>query len=136
MTPAVNINPLVAAIDAALTAVGIPFGDSNRPTDFVPARPYVVGFFDGGRLWDKSLRSRDQVTVSALFHTYAQLPDAVRVGRSKTIAAVMSLAGTTQGGWLVHTPVHTTALPIEREDKLSPVLYWQTDDFMFRLTPA
>lgn len=133
---AVNINPLVAAIDAALTAVGVPFGDSNRPADVVADRPYVVGFFDGGRVWDKSMLSRDQVSLSAVFHSYALSPDAVRVGRAKTITAVFGLAGSIYGGWRVHLPVHTAALPIEREDKLSPPLYWQTDDFMFRLTPA
>lgn len=134
--PPVNINPLVAALDAAFTAVGVPFGDSNRPTDATLNKPYVVGYFDGGRVFDKSMTSRDSLSVSAVFFTYAQLPDAVRVGRSKTIAAVFSLAGQSLGGWKIHTPVHTAALPIEREDKVTPTLYWQTDDFVFRLTPA
>lgn len=136
MTAIVNVNALVAAIDSALTAAGIPFGDSNRPTDIVTDRPYVVGFFDGGRVSDRTMLSRDGLDLSMVFHTYAWSPDSVRVGRRKTIDAVFGLAGTTAGSWRVHTPVHQAAMPIEREDKLSPPLYWQVDDFTVRLTPA
>jgi hypothetical protein len=136
MVAAVNVNALIAAVDAALTAEGVPFGDSNRPADLVQDRPYVVGFTDGGMVTDRSLVGRDGVVVSLLLQTYGYTPDSVRVGRKKAIDAVYGLAGTTQGTWRVRVPVHTASLPIEREDKLSPPLYWQTDDFTISLTPA
>lgn len=134
--PPVNVNPLVDALRSSLAAVGVPFGDSNRPSDVTIGKPYVVAFFDGGRVWDRSLLSRDQVSLSVVFFTYAETPGSARVGRSKLIAAIESLAGQTFGGWVCHLPVHVETLPMEREDKVNPPLYWSTDDFMFRMTPA
>lgn len=134
--PVLDINPLIAAIDAAVTARGVPFGDSNRPSDLIQDQPYVVAFNDGGRITDQSLVSRDGMRVSIVFQTYAWSPDAVRIGRRKAIEAFFGLAGTTVGGWYVHLPVHNASMAIEREDKLSPPLFWQSDDFGVRLSPA
>lgn len=134
--PTVNINPLVAAIDTAVTAAGVPFGDANRPTDVVTNRPYVVGHFDGGQLTDETLRSRDGVTVGCTFHSYGWSPDSVRIGRNKLIGAVFALAGTVVGGWLVHMPVHEVPVPMDRDDTVNPPLYWQTDELTIRLTAA
>lgn len=134
--PPLNINSLVAAVDAAVTASGIPFGDSNKPTDAVANKPYVVGYFNGGRVTDRTLLSRDGVEVWAIFHTFGLSPDAVRVGRRQTLQAVFGLSGSTHGGWTVHLPVHSSALTIERDDRVNPALYWQTDEFTIRMTPA
>lgn len=136
MAATVNINPLVAALDAACTSRGVPFGDSNKPTDVVPDSPYVVCHTDGGLLTDKSLRSRDGIRVSLVLHTYAWSPDGVRAGRRKVIDALYSVVGSALGGWIVNVPVHQEALPIEREDQPNPPLYWQTDAFTVRLSPA
>lgn len=136
MTATADINALVAALDTALTAAGVPFGDSNRPSDVVQDQPYVVGFFDGGLIVDRTLLGRDGIEVSVVLHTYGWSPDSVRVGRRKTLGALFGLARTTAGTWLVHTPVHNAALSIAREDRMNPPLYWQTDDFTIRLTPA
>lgn len=136
MTIVLDVNQLVSALDTAVTAAGIPFGDSNRPTDVVQDQPYVVAFFDGGRIFDRTLVGRDGVELSLTLSTYAWAPDSVRVGRRKAVNAVFGLARTTVGTWRVHTPVHSAALAIEREDKLTPPLYWQTDDFTILLTPA
>lgn len=136
MVAQVNVNPLVQALDVACTSRGIPFGDSNRPDDAVIDSPYVVVHTDGGRLTDKSLLSRDGVTVSIVFHTYAWSPDGARAGRRKVIDALFSVVGSVVGGWIVNVPVHQEALPIEREDQVNPPLYWQTDSFTVRLSPA
>lgn len=134
--PVVNISPLVAAVDAAVTAAGVPFGDSDKPADFAADKPYVVGFFDGGKIVDLSLKDRDGLEVHAVFHTYALSPDGVRIGRKRLISALYGLARSSQGGWLVHVPVHQAALAIDRDDRTIPTLYWQSDEFTIRLTPA
>jgi hypothetical protein len=134
--PAVNINAFVAAVDAAVTAAGVPFGDSNKPTDFAIDKPYAVGYFDGGQITDRTMRYRDGLWVHAMIHSYGLSPDSVRIGRRKTLSALFSLAGTSQGGWLVHTPVHQVAMAIDRDDRTIPTLYWQSDEFSIRLTPA
>jgi hypothetical protein len=134
--PAVNINPLVAAVDAACTAAGIPFGDTNKPVDVQPNKPYVVGFFDGGRVGDRTMLSRDGVTVWMVLHTYGFTPDSVRVGRRQMLSAVFGLTGQSFGGWQLHAPVHSMTLATERDDRVNPPLYWQSDDFTLRLTPS
>jgi hypothetical protein len=134
--PTLNITPLVAAIDAAVTAAGVPFGDARKPSDVLAGRPYVVGHFDGGHITDETLLSRDGVSVGATFHTYGLSPEAVRGGRQKLIAAVFSLGGTVVDGWQVSVPVHEVPVPMDRDDKVSPPLFWQTDDVTIRLTRA
>jgi hypothetical protein len=135
--PTLNVSPLVSAIDAAVTAAGVPFGDSNKPADAVANKPYVVGYFDGGQITDDTLRSRDGVTVGCVFHSYGLSPDAVRIGRKSLLAAVFSLAGQTVGGWLVHMPVHEVPVPMDRDDTANPgPLFWQTDEVTIRLTAA
>jgi hypothetical protein len=134
--PAVNINPLVAAIDTAVTAAGVPFGDSNKPSDAVTGKPYVVGHFDGGQITDDSLRARDGIVVGGTFHSYGWSPDAVRIGRAKLLTALFGLTGQTIGGWVVHMPVHEAPVPIDRDDTVNPPLYWQTDEVTWRLSPA
>ena len=134
--PTLDISPLVVAIDTAVTTAGIPFGDANKPADAVAGRPYVVGHFDGGQITDESLRSRDGITVGCTFHSYGLSPESVRGGRRKLLAAVFGLAGTVVDGWQVHTPVHEVPVPMDRDDKVSPPLYWQTDDVTIRLTRA
>lgn len=135
-SPVLDINLLVAAIDTAITAAGIPFGDSNRPVDVVTGKPYVVGFFNGGRVTDHTMSYRDGADVWMVLHTFGYSPDSVRVGRRRTLSAVFDLAGQVTGGWVVHTPVHSAALSIERDDRTTPTLYWQPDEFTIRLTPA
>lgn len=136
MAAQVDINPLVAALDAACTSRGVPFGDSNRPDDLVTDDPYVVCHTDSGLLTDKSLLGRDGVTVTLVLHSYAWSPQGVRAGRRKVLEALYSVVGSVLGGWKVNVPVHLEALPIEREDQLNPPLYWQTDNFSVRLSPA
>lgn len=131
-----NINPLVAAVDAALTAVGVPFGDSDKPTDSQSGKPYVVGMFDSGRVTDRTMLSRDGASVWMVLHTYALSPDGVRIGRRLALSAVFGLAGAQVGRWTVHVPVHTATISIERDDRVNPALYWQSDDFTLRLTPS
>jgi dienelactone hydrolase len=134
IAPVLNVNPLVAAIDAAVTAAGVPFGDSNRPGDVVAGKPYVVGYCDGGQITDESLRSRDGVTVGCVFHSYGLSPDSVRIGRKALLVAVFGLGGTVVDGWTVHVPVHEAPVPMDRDDNVNPPLYWQTDEVTIRLT--
>lgn len=134
--PTLNISPLVTAIDAAVTAAGIPFGDANKPGDAVAARPYVVGHFDGGQITDATMRSRDGVTVGCTFHTYGLSPEAVRGGRQRLLTAVFGLAGQTVDGWVVHMPVHEAPVPMDRDDDVNPALYWQTDEVTLVLSAA
>jgi hypothetical protein len=131
-----NISPLVAAIDAAVTAVGIPFGDSNKPTDAVANKPYVVCYADGGQVVDETLLARDGVAVGLVFHTYGLSPESVRGGRKLLLAAVFALTGTEVGGWLVHMPVHEVPVSMGRDDNVTPALFWQTDEVTIRLTAA
>lgn len=133
--PAINITPLVEALAAAMTTAGVPFGDSNKPPN-VGKKPYVVGYFDGGQVTDRSLRTRDGLSLGAVFHSYGLSPASVRGGRKALLAAVFGLAGQNIDGWTVHKPVHQVPVPMDRDDAVDPPLYWQTDEITLRLTRA
>jgi hypothetical protein len=70
-----------------------------------------------------------------VFHSYGLSPDSVRIGRRALLTAVFGLTGTTQGGWVVHMPVHEVPVPMDRDDQANPgPLFWQTDEVTIRLT--
>jgi hypothetical protein len=135
--PAFDVSPMIAAIRTAIVGAGLPFGDANRPNfDATNRRPYVVGWFDGGQVIDRTMRYRDGMVLGCVFHTYGYAPDSVRGARRALIDALLSLHGTTAGGWVASVPVPQSPIPMDRDSAVSPPLYWQTDEVSIRLAPA
>lgn len=127
----VDAQPLATAIKAAIT--GIAVGEGVKPSVAAGA-PYVVVWFDSGRVTDKSLRSRDGFDLVAVFQCYGGDPDAVRFGIRKVREAAFNLADATVGGRTVQMPEHGGAPPMQRDDKAQPPLWWQSDEWRFRTT--
>ncbi len=130
--PVVDAQPLIDAVKAAVT--GIAYAEGKKPT-VAAGLPYVVAWFDGGTVENRSLRSRDGFSLVATFHCYGSSPDAVRFAVRKVRAAVLSLFGDAVGGRTVLMPEHLPPPPMDRDDDLQPPLWWQADEWRLRTTP-
>ncbi|WP_143018732.1 hypothetical protein [Geodermatophilus sp. DSM 45219] len=130
-----DAQPLINAVEAAVTSHGFLIGDGEKPED-VTDRPYIVAWWDAGRITDRTLRSRDGFRVSAIFHSVGQSPEAVRIAVKALRTAILGLNGAQVGGWKVQTPSHHPAIPLARDDDKNPPIWTQADEWHFRLSPA
>lgn len=131
--PVVDPRPVVDAIESALLAGGVVFGDSVKPAD-VGAKPYVVGFFDAGTVTDKTMRSRDGWAIVGSFHCSGLSPDSSRFAVLKLRAAILGLRGQTLGGRIAQMPEHLVGRPMGRDDDADPPLFIAYDEWRIRLT--
>ena len=134
MTLAVAVQPLVSALKAAVEAAGVAFGDGKKPA--TATTRYIVAFFDGGRVEDSSLASRDGFSVVGTFHCYGQTPDAARFASQKLTAAVLDLRGQTIGDRLLSMPEQLTSLPLQRDDDADPPLFDVVSEWRFATSLA
>lgn len=131
-TPVVDARPVVDAIEAALLAGGVVFGDSVKPAN-VGTKPYVVGFFDAGTITDQTMKSRDGWSIVGSFHCSGLSPDSARFAVIKLRAAILGLQGQTIGGRTVLKPTHEVGRPMDRDDDADPPLFIQFDEWRLRL---
>jgi hypothetical protein len=134
--PVPSSQPLVNALKAACTTRGLPFGDGGKPAGLTNGVPYVVAWVDAGRVTDRTLRGRDGFRVVGTFHAVGSTPDSARIAATKLRQAVLSLHRMVVGGWQVQLPVHAPALTMDRDDDVSPSIWFQADEWSFQLTPA
>lgn len=130
--PVVSAQPLVEAIEAAITGQGLAFGNGEKPT-VVAGRPYVVGWFDSGAVTDRTMRSRDGFALTGTFQVYGSDPDSVQWAVPKLRTAVLSLHGAIVAGRTVLMPSHLASPPMSRDDDADPPIWWQVDEWRFRL---
>ena len=126
----VDPQPLIAAVKAAVA--GVAYAEGKKPTVAAGA-PYVVAWFDAGTVGNRSLRSRDGFSLVGTFNCYGSTPESVRIAVGKVRAGVMSLFGDVVAGRTVQMPEHLAGPPMQRDDDVAPPLWWQTDEWRFRL---
>lgn len=131
--PVVDARPVVDAIEAAVIAGGVAFGDGVKPAD-VGTKPYVVAFFDSGTVDNRSLKSRDGWVITGTFHNSGLTPDAARIATVKLRAAILGLHGQTIAGRQVKMPENLVARPMDRDDDADPPLFIQVDEWRLRLS--
>lgn len=129
--PVVDARPLVDAIEAAVIAGGVLFGDGVKPAN-VGTKPYVVAFFDGGTVDDRSLKSRDGWVLTGTFHCSGLTPDSARIAVRGLRSAILGLRGAVIDGRTVQMPVHLTGAPMTRDDDADPPLFIQVDEWRIR----
>ena len=132
-----SVAPLIAALKAAVEAggaSGVPFGDGKKPA--TATTRYIVAWFDGGRVEDRSLRSRDGWSAVGTFHCYGQTPDAARYANQKLTAAVLSLFGQAVGDRVLLMPEQVSTVPLQRDDDADPAMFDVISEWRFRASPA
>lgn len=129
-----SVAPLVAALKIAVETAGVAFGDGKKPA--AATTRYIVAWFDGGRVTDRSLRSRDGWSVTGTFHCYGQTPDAARHADAVLRAAVLGLHGATAGDRVLLMPEQVSTVPLQRDDNLSPALFDVISEWRFATSPA
>lgn len=133
MPTVIDAQPLVDAITTAITAQSLAVGDGEKPT-VAAGRPYVVAWFDSGAVENRTLLSRDGFSLVASFQVYGFDPDAVRVAVRKLRTAVLGLHLTFVTGRKVQMPEHLAGPPMARDDAADPALWWQYDEWRFRIS--
>ena len=129
-----SVQPLVAALKSAVETAGVAFGDGKKPA--TATTRYIVAFFDGGTVTDRSLRSRDGWSAVGTLHCYGQTPDAARFAYQALTAAVLGLRGASVGDRVLLMPEQLVSLPLQRDDKADPPLFDQISEWRFRTSPA
>ena len=132
-----SVGALAAALKTAVEsggAAGVPFGDGKKPANATTR--YIVAWFDGGRVEDSSLRSRDGWSATGTFHSYGQTPDAARFADAKLTASILGLVGSEVGGRLLWMPEQVSSVPLQRDDNLNPPLFDVISEWRFRASPA
>jgi len=131
--PVVDAQPFADALKAALTATGIAHAEGRKPT-VGAGLPYIVWWLDPGTVTDKTMQGRDGFELVVVFQSYGSSVDAVRFAVSRGRTAAMSLFGAAVGGRRVQMPENIPAPPMARDDDVSPPLWWQSDEWRYRLT--
>ena len=134
MIAATAAQPLIDAVKAAVTAGGVAFGDGAKPAGATTR--YIVAWFDAGAVGDDSLATRDGFSIVGTFHCYGQTPEAARFAYRVLTDAVLGLNGATAGSRRLAMPEQLTALPLQRDDDLSPALFDAICEWRFRTTFA
>lgn len=132
--PALDAQPLIAALKAALNTAGVALGDGVKPS--TTSSRYIVAWFDAGTVSDSSLRSRDGFALVGTFHCYGQTPEAARFAYRALTAAVLAMRGQPVGDRMVLAPEQLTALPLQRDDNLSPALFDAVCEWRIPTCPA
>lgn len=130
-----DAQPFADAIKAAMSAQSIAYAEGKKPTVAAGA-PYIVGWPDSGRVFDRSLVSRDGFMVTVVLQAYGASPDSVRVAIRKGRAAIESLTGDTVGDRVVLPPSHEVSPPMQRDDTGTSPLWWQPDIWRIPTSPA
>jgi hypothetical protein len=134
--PIVDGQPLLDALRAAVTAQGVAYEEARKP-EVVGARPYIVAFFDSGRVESRSLRGRDGWSTVGTFHCSGLSPESVRFAVNRLRAAVLGLHGQTVDDLQVHVVVGDfRPPPMDRDDDADPPLFIQVDEWRLRTTPS
>jgi hypothetical protein len=134
VTAPVTSQPLIDALDAAVTAAGVAFGDGRKPSDATTR--YIVAWFDAGSITDRSLRSRDGFSAVGTFHCYGQTPEAARHAYRVLADVILSLYRAEVGGRVLLMPEQLTSLPLQRDDNLTRPLFDAVCEWRFRTSPA
>lgn len=134
--PVIDLQPLVSAVKAAMQDEGIAYDEGRKPSGVTTGRPYVVGWFDQGLITDRSLRSRDGLVVVLVLQSYGFSPDSVRVAVRRSRVALAGLIGDTVGAFVLLPPEHRPGPPMQRDDAADPPLWWQSDEWLLRTSPA
>lgn len=132
MPAVVSAQPLVEAVEAAITAQGLAVGDGEKPAS-APGRPYVVGWFGGGTIENRSMRSRDGFSLTFVLQVYGFDPDSIRWAVVRVHQAVLGLFGAVIDGRTVQMPVHQAdqTMP-ERDDKADPPIWSYAEEWRIR----
>ena len=133
MPTVVNAQPLVDAIEAAVTAQGVAIGNGEKPT-VAAGKPWVVHWMDAGTVDDRSMRSRDGFLLTAPFQVYGFDPDSIRIAVRKVRAAILGLHGMTVDGRTVQRPVHEPSPLMSRDDDADPEQWMQYEEWRIRTT--
>lgn len=134
--PVVDAQPYADAIKTAMAAQGITYAEGKKPASVPLGTSYIVGWLDSGRVENRSLRSRDGFSLVVVLQSYGLSPDSVRFAVRKGRAAIASLAGVTAGSRVILPPSNEPGPPMERDDDVNPPLWWQSDEWRLRTSPA
>ena len=133
--PVVDVQPFSDAVEAALNVQGIAHAEGKKPT-VAAGLPYIVWWLDPGTVTDRTMASRDGLSVVLVLQSYGLSPDSVRVALRKGRVAMASLVGDTVGAWVLLPPEHTPGPPMQRDDDADPPIWWQSDEWRLRTSPA
>ena len=131
--PVVDVEPLIQAIKTSVTNAGVAVGEGRKPT-VAAGRPYIVAFFDPGAVEDRSLRSRDGISIVGSFQCAGLTPESARFASRKLRDALLALHLTAFGDRRLLMPSHLGPLPMQRDDDADPVLFVVIDEWRFRLS--
>jgi hypothetical protein len=133
MTAAVTspAQPLMAAVRDAVTAAGVPFGDSRAPTR-EGSKPWIVAWADAG-VWVPRTMTGSAWSTVLTCHCYGLTADSARIAARLLADALTSLAGQPVAGRLVRRPVQQAALAVSRNDADNPPTYDATVEWRLTL---
>lgn len=128
----VNAQPLIDAIEAAVTAAGVAFDVGRKPANATTR--YIVAWPDGGLVDNRTLRSRDGWSTVIVFQCYGLTPEAVSYAVRTLRAVALALHGqVVVGGRTLLMPEHLGGSSLSRDDDADPPLFMQADEWRIRL---
>jgi hypothetical protein len=133
MTAAVTspAQPLMAAVRDAVTAAGVPFGDSRAPAR-EGSKPWIVAWADAGTWTPRTMTTSAWSTVLTC-HCYGLTADSARIAARLLADALRSLAGGRIADGLLRLPTQEAALPVSRNDADNPPTYDATVEWRLTL---
>lgn len=132
-TPTVNAQPVIDAVRSAVTAAGVPFGDSKMPTRD-GTKPWVVAWFDPGTVGARTMRGGDGWSTVGTFHCYGLTADSARIAARIVADAVRGLRGAPAAGRAITITEQLTSLPVSRDDAVNPPTYDAIVEWRLTLT--
>lgn len=125
-----NPQPLIDAVKAAVVAGGVAIGDGIKPANATTR--WLVAWFDGGTIDDRSLRSRDGFTLTVTLHGFGLSPEAARFAIRKARDGILGLHRAVVDGRTVQMPEQLVGLPMQRDDDVDPPLFLQIDEWRIK----
>lgn len=132
---AVNPQPLIDAIKAAVELLGVRFGDGKEPARN-GTLPWIVAWFDAGTYTARSLLGGDGWSTVGVFHCCGLTPASARIAVRRLSTALYGLHSTDIGGRTVHMPQQLSATPLDRDDDADPPVFVQVVEWRLRTSPT
>lgn len=131
---------LTDALKAALAVDGIPVGVGGRPAGTEDGagnrKPFIVIWPDSPVRSAITMKANDGQQTTLVCHCYGLSDEAAGIAEQKLADAVYGLYRTVVDGRLVQYPHQLVALPLTRDDHVSPPLYDHVVEWRIPTTPA
>jgi hypothetical protein len=129
------VTALARKIAADLVDDGVPVGVGKQPAN-VGAKPFVVIWPDAGVRSALTMKASDGLAETWVCHCVGQTPEAAYIAMTALTGAVYDLHRTVVDGRLVQYPEQLSALPLSRDDDVTPPFYDLTVEWRLSTTPA